>query len=377
MDCKERMFILFLVFMSMARNDGVPLPKVISLILMVCGVMCWVYVMMSTTFTKRERVCQFILLALAAISVGMNRHLGTLLACMVIVSMKDVDLKKALWAILYIQIITIVINDGIFIAGIIAGDGIRGYYQQRNVMGVLSIEEQYRVYFGTLHPNGTQKLICLISVLLLYLRYDHLKASHIIILTLLNILFYFLTFSNTGLLLWFLSAFVIYWVKAHVRWIDWIGKAGPFIFCALVGVVLYGSFHYSEQSVVAVLNRWITGRFLCAYQHIAATGLSAWGKEMNPIMSGVDLDCAYINILLFYGYIVFSGYCIGCFGLLVTLKRQGRYLDIIILLILHCFFVIESFIMVIYMNWTFLYMGRFLYEGLDYIKKRNQPVISA
>lgn len=377
MDKNERYFIMFIFFMGIARNDGIPLPDYLMLILIVCGVACWVFVMLNTFFTKRERLGQCGLLAVATVSVIMNHHFGSLLACMVILGMKDAGLKKTLWTLLCIQIVVVIINAGIFIADILFEEGIKGYYQQRNIMGMFNVAGKYRVYFGTLHPNSTQRLICLISVLLLYLRFESLKLGHIIFLTLLNALFYFLTFSNTGLLLWFLSAFVIYCLKMHDNWIRWIGKAGPIIFAALLILVLYCSFFYTDDSIAALLNRWITGRFLCAYQYIETTGLSAWGKELSVVMRGVDLDCAYINLLLCYGYIVSIFYWVGVFILMVALSRKNQYLDVIMLLMIHGFFVIESFIMVVYMNWTFLYLGLLFYRRLGSTKEQYPPVISA
>lgn len=369
MSKKEKLFLGFLIFMSIARNDGIPIPKILSLFMIVCGAVCWILLMFASDFTKKERFYQTFIIGIAVVSVIINRHLGTLLAAMVIVGMKDIDLKKALVVITCILTAVLAFNAVIFMAGILSGDGPSGYYQQRLVMGVFNIEKQYRIYFGILHPNGSQKLVCLISILLLFLNYKFLKMRYIVVLSIVNCMFYMLTYSNTGLLLWFLSVFIIYLLNTHRKWEKYVGRVIPLIYILMLAVVLYCSFFYSEDSIIVILNRWLTGRFSLANQYIRTMGVSIWGQNVPPVLNGLDLDCAYINLLLNYGCVVFFSYCAGVLGLFIFLYHKRKYLDMVLLMLLHCFFVIESFIMVVYMNWTFIYMGMCLYESLR--KKRT------
>lgn len=365
MSKKEKLFFMFLIFMSIARNDGVPIPKILSLFFIVCGALCWSLLMFGSDYTKTERFIQVFLLGIAVVSVIQNHHLGTLLAAMVIVGMKDISLKRALVVIVCILTVVLAFNAVIFMVGILSGNGPSGYYQQRNVMGIFDIEKQYRVYFGILHPNGSQKVVCLISMLILYLNYKFLRLRHVVLLSIVNCAFYMITFSNTGLLLWFLSVLIIYLLKTHEEWEKCVGKMIPPVYILMLAVVLYCTFFYSESSIIAILNRWLTGRLSLANQYIRAMGMSIWGQNVSSALGGLDLDCAYVNLLLSYGCIVFFSYCAGVFGLLICLYHKRKYLDMVLLMLLHCFFVLESFIMVVYMNWTFIYMGMCLYESLS------------
>ena len=90
-------------------------------------------------------------------------------------------------------------------------------------------------------------------------------------------------------------------------------------------------------------------------------GFSAWGKPLSTEVAYWGLDCGYMNLLLCYGTVLFVTYVVGTFLVFRYLAARRRYLELVLVWFFQLFFIIESFIAVIWMNATFLYMSCLLY----------------
>lgn len=360
---KETAYLIFIFAMGIAKNDAILLPSYLSLLLICIGLIFWLGAICASSYTIKERIIQLGLLLVCGIAGFFNHHMGPLLAVMVIIALKDVDISRVLWVVLGIQVACLLFNGSIFIVNIIAGNGIDGYYQQRNVMGLLKVSEQYRIFLGSLHPNNTQKFVCVVSVLLLYLKLPRIQLRHILILTIVNLGVYLLTFSNTGLTLWFFTAFIMWRIKKEDNWIQRISRISQWLFLALViAIVCVVIFYTPDNPIAGLVNRLVTGRVLWAHQHWTAVGFTMWGRTLNTELGG-ELDCGYVNLLLNYGFIIFLIYCGVVFLLLKRLGRRKAYPEQAVLWFFHLFFIMESFIMVVPVNVTFIFIADLIYSN--------------
>lgn len=348
--------------MGIARNDAIPMVRQVSAVLIIAGILCWIIKLLNDTYTVKERLWQAALLCIGALAAYFNHHLGCLLIIMAIIGMKNVRFRIVLSAMLGIQTAALVIHSSIFAADLLTGK-VDGYYETRRVLGLWDISEQYRIFFGELHPNGIQKLIGMVSAIWSYLNYKKLCMKHLAVLTCVNIAFYFITYSNTGLMLWLVFAAMLLITKKEFAWLDQAAKISPWLFLFMAAFIVAITYFYSPKNMlIEFLNRCVTARFHWANEHLYASGLSLWGKSLDPDLAYLPLDCGYINLLLCYGTVLFGMYILGTAFTLRYLADKKMYPEIALVWFLQLFFIIESFILVLWMNATFVYMSGLLYD---------------
>lgn len=360
---QEKLYLIFFFAMGIARNDAFHLPRMLSLFLMAIGGISWTLKMVLDKDTFWERVWQLLLLCVGIVSAYYNHHLGQLLAVMVVIGLKEVNIRSVLEAVLCIHMAILMVNGICFFMSLIDSGGVNGYYESRRILGIWDVSEQYRMYFGNLHPNETQKTICIFSALWVYLNNSEKKMLHITVFTLLNLAFYLFTLSNTGMMLWLLFAVLMILSKAQHRWMEYAGKVSPVLLLVMIMGIVGISYLYSpDNTFLRFINTCVTGRIKWAHANLDATGLSVWGKSLNASVGYESLDCGYINMLLCYGMVLFLVYCAGVAVLMRKLDYRTKYREMILVWLFQLFFIVESFVFVVWSNVTFIFMGIVLYE---------------
>lgn len=360
---REWLYLFFFLTMSLAKNDAIPLTDSLSKVLMVLGGVCWMLKMFLDKCTVKERVWQALLLVVGGVSFYYNHHLGPLLAVMVVIGLKDV---RSLWIVkivVGIQAAVLLVNGSWFLLTLAEGNGPRGYYEGRRIMGIWGVSRQYRLYFGSLHPNSTQRALTIVSALCVYLK-KRGKTQLILCLTVLNLAFFFLvTLSNTGLMLWILFGVTTILMERSAKWRSGIEKTSPVMFVLMIVVTFALSWFYSPDNFLTeFVNKCITGRLRWSHDNLILTGISVWGGEVS---TAVGVDCGYINLLLCYGIVLFLIYCVGVYWLMRYVCEKDMYQELLIVWLFQLYFIIESFVFVIWTNVTFVFIGMMLYKTGD------------
>lgn len=187
-----------------------------------------------------------------------------------------------------------------------------------------------RYSLGYYHPNNLFSQVFAICVALLITHSAKLKRKHYFYLIVCVILFGFLTYSRTGMIV--LAGTIILVMLKDTKLVK--GRFGrcvtqyAFLACfvfSLVGTVLFSM----GNPIFVKLNSLLTGRFNFAARLLNSRGLSFWGQDITYLSSydvkgsstmAVIVDNFYMNILITMG-LVFT----GIYLYLVT-KQQKRLL---------------------------------------------------
>lgn len=353
----ECLYLAFFFCMSMGRNDPVDLPRGLSIALILTGAALWVWKMVLEPCTVRERLAQAGLLGVCGAAGYFNGHMGPLLCAMVMLGLKNVRIRYVLCLMVSVQVFALLMHGKDLLLSFAGGEA-PGYYENRRVFGLWNISDQYRHFWGTLHPDEAQKILCCASVTGASIGLKRLKLWHIGALTMINVGTYFLTLCNTGIMVWLLCAAVLIYLIKMQRVPAIVLAAGPYLYLIMVAaVLLIAALYDSSNPLLAFVNQAVTGRFAWAHDYMYATGISFWGRTLSDEVVYKGLDCGYVNFLLNYGCILLGLYAAGVFCAIRRLAREKRYGDLLVICFLQLYFMVESFMAVIWMNAAYLYIG--------------------
>ena len=98
-------------------------------------------------------------------------------------------------------------------------------------------------------------------------------------------------------------------------------------------------------------------------------GIFFWGRDIAEANIGYEyLDNGYVFLLLRYGVIIFVLYIIAVYKLLSYLYRKNQLLAIIVIGVVHVYFIMENFMLAGLYNLTYIYLAPALYE-VSYFRK--------
>lgn len=155
---------------------------------------------------------------LAIISTLFTHRLGLMLVIVMILGAKNMKVSRILNMFLTLQVVTFLIAVIPQVIKLALGGTVNGIlYENRDIYGVVEVTDQFRISLGYGHPNALQQNVCFLSILLICCMSHEIKKWQIALITVFNLSFYFLTYSNTGLTIYLL--FLLFYFKigrAHV-----------------------------------------------------------------------------------------------------------------------------------------------------------------
>lgn len=368
---KEYCYYVFLLTLGIAKGTDTVIPPVVNLLLTAIGLACGFLSLALIEYEFKEKLIGGVLIIIGLISAASIHKLGVLLAVVVILGAKGISYSRAFKTLLLVQIFALLYNAIPTLINLLAGNAIDGFYQERKILGIFYIGDRFRTGLGFLHPNFLQICICLGSTLILYANYDKLKVRHIVEVFLVNLGFYFLTYSNTGIALNFIYCLFLIISKKYEGLADFLSKYCKYIFLVIAfGSVLLG-YLYTSSGITAVISRLLTGRFQWAHQYIEMFPMSFLGQRMTGNETGISLDCGYIYVWLKYGILVFTVYCFGIFKLLSKLSKEKRYAEIAVIMLLQFYFVVENFMMICFKNYSFILLSSLIFCQKECILRKK------
>ena len=240
-----------------------------------------------------------------------------------------------------------------------------GVYQGRKILGILGGTEQHRMSLGFYHPNELHRCVFTITALIVCIYIKRLKGWGLLLLFLLNLATYLLTFSNTALVVGTFFFFMILCDRKYKGMEVWVSKNSKVIFLVTVLFIILACLLYStDNSVLEMVNNLLTGRVRWAHEYSKAVKLSLWGRNIENVQVPYKgLDCGYVHVLLRYGVVVLVVYCLCVYRLLEKMHENGLYIEAFFILSLQLYFVMENFLLIAFQNYTWLYLGCILFYG--------------
>lgn len=366
-ELNDRLYCAFLFSFGITKGCYIPMPSMVSKLILAIGVICWLYKVIHTQYSKKDKIIGAVIILIGIISAVMTQRLGILVAGAVMLGAKGIEFRKICKVFLSVQLIALIPYIVPELIRVSNGQGWSGIVQTRKILGVFGNAEQFRMSLGCDHPNSLQRAVFIITALIAYINLKRMKGSHLFMLFAVNIIFYCMTYSNTALALAIFYFAAIYCIKREFAFVKRISKYVYVLFLLSVLITIVMSAAYNPDNWVAELfNRLTTGRIKWSHEYMQAVPLSMWGRDTWSADVAYEwLDCGYVYVLLRYGVVTLTLYTIGVVVLLKRLWKNGYFTELYFVLCLQLYFVMENFMMIALQNYTWALLGMLMYGMFD------------
>ena len=259
--------------------------------------LCMIKITMTKYSLKEWAVMAvfFVLGALSYFATGRNEIIRIVAF---VAAAKDIELKMMMKVTFYVTLA------GVLTLILLSLTGMLGWvYMDANYRDT-GIERRYCLGLG--HPNALHCMVWALITLGIYLYFEKLKWYHYLLLEALNIGFYLLTDSRTGvtaatctiLIGLFFSLFP---KLRSAKWVYIMGAAGVLLCIAFsVLVAMFGC----EIPALEKLNGLLTGRIFWSNYYCAASDWTMFASPQNDKY----LDMGYIRMFYWYGIVPAAAY---------------------------------------------------------------------
>lgn len=318
---------------------------------------------LTTKFNKKEWICVFAAGILSVIPYFVNERDEMIRAVVLIVACKDIDLRKELKYVLYLTFA------GCAVIVFLAATGIYGIMSVTADYGRDGMETRYVLGMG--HPNAFHCMLWCVILLGIYLYHEHFKWYHYVFLMVWNLLAYYLTASNTGMLIitmTILGTALLQYVKPlkNQKAIYWLA-ALLLLSCVVFSIVgaYMGNGWDRPDTFMYKLDKIINGRYQSAFR-VEAAHLENWTLFGN-YANQEYFDAAFIRVFYWYGIFGGIGYVLfNLYLIYLSWKNKDAVLLMIIALIA-VYSLIEAHFISVYLlrNYLLLFMGAYWYQPLE------------
>ena len=331
-------------------------------------VLCLVTVLL-TKYSLREYVTIALFLFLGAVSYFITERNEIIRGVMLIAACKNIDMRKCMKLIFYMTL------TGCGLIVILSVLGVGGVVSLTQDYGRGQVEVRYTLGMG--HPNALQCMVWALTTLGVYLYHKKLKWGHYLLVLLINVFFFVLTDSKTGLLV---GAFTIF-LFALFSFLEkrnrgkQICAAGSIAICAasILGSVAIAAgamslWRRNVQGVpgkvadlLAFADRFLTGRIASLIGNTHHEGVMETWRVFSGPESVYYFDLGWVRLFYWYGVIP-AVIAIGVlFVFLIYFYKKEMFAEMAVITAFSLYTVIEAHAVSVYMarNYVLFIIGMY------------------
>lgn len=319
-----------------------------------------------TKYSKKEYLTIALFLLLGAVSYFVTERNEIVRIVMFVAACKDIDMKKCLKMVFYMTLTGCV---AIILLSIV---GIGGAVSLTQDYGRGSVETRYTLGMG--HPNALQCMVWALTVLGLYLYGEKLRWYSYLCLLAVNLFFFLLTDSKTGMLVALFSIFyagIMRFVKSD-KIKKYFSVAGLLatVESIVLSVVAAASAHHvynydwsidrgQVPAFFKKLDLLLTGRMRTLTENDGWEGtIRTWSLFSEPD-NIYYFDMGWVRLFYWYGIIPA---CIGIAALLIVTIyciRKKKYAEIVMITAFSVYTLIEAHAVSVYIarNYVLFLIG--------------------
>lgn len=288
---------------------------------------------LMTYYEKYEWFVMLALGALGTIAYACSKEKYFIYVVVLLFSAKNVDLKGALYIMLWVTVLSMIVVPALAIAGV-GGQmiDVRDY-------GRGAVESRF--CFGFSHANNYHGTLWYVVCLALMVYKDKFELKHYGIIMAINTVLFLFTRSRTGFLLTTMALLfgLAYKYKEDVffekTWAYIVGAAA-FLFTIILSIVSVNTHKRKYGPLLTSLNDATTGRLWMSYK---CTSISEWRAFVAAPSNGYSTDNGFVKLPMCYGTVAGLAFialiCVMFY--LVAKKRDGILLGVVLLSVLYTF----------------------------------------
>lgn len=325
---EEACYFGFFILLSITKGLGLYEGQKLFILLVIPALVLGLVKIFLSSYTKRQMVFVFFLLAMAAIAYYNSRELGIVFLTFTVLGMKNISVKKVFHAGLWIWSVCAVLLS-IF-------SFFRLEHTIYRVHAKMGMGHIFRWSLGFTHPNILHITYLALCALILYELGENYKWRHFIYLMAGNVLVFLYSISYTGFGIVAVLLMGCLYVKIRPKFCILEKLLANLILpvCLVFSFVLPKLLYDNPLAgKVQHLNQILNTRIWLADQFLVPEYMSLFGVNTSQVVkSSMTLDNSYVWGYINYGLIPFAIIILGYFALLFydTHKQKTKELVIIV-----------------------------------------------
>lgn len=314
-----------------------------------------------TKYSVKEYAVIIFFLAIGAVSYLITGRNEMIRVITFIAACKDVDMVKCLKLVFWMTL------TGCIVIILLSLTGILGTMSLTQDYGRGSMETRYVLGMG--HPNALQCMVCVLTMLGMYLYHHKWKWYYYVLAFGVNAIFFILTDSKTGLLV-AVCGILLFYLASVIR-----NKNVIRIFAAGNIVIFAGSILISVMSAkdamclwdyywwgvtdrkiqfYSVLDRLLTGRIHSLIETDNHEGImSTWSLFSRP-ENNYYFDMGWVRLFYWYGIIPAVLAIMVLAGFMIYFVKKQRWDEIVLFSMLALYTIVEAHIISVYLGRNYL-----------------------
>lgn len=334
-----------------------------------CFLACMSYKLLVLNRTKTKFLA-IVLLGLCCVFTYLQvNYYYLIVTYFMIVSISDVDIKRICKRLLKINTYFISVHVVMYIFYSIANSSVINYNYRPG-------SNVARHTFFLEHSNTFTMYLTWTCLMYIYIAYSEGKLSNhkLIVLWLVNIIFYVFTQSNTGIIVLTLIVFTLILLRKGINAADYfvnkLSKYG-FALCSVVfplSVVFYNNYNSIMKSIFFFFNDLFTGRLLYGAVLFDTYGWTLMGSriylETQKVhwqgfwFDGLGNDNTYIWMFVSYGAIYLILISIG----FILISKRTNTIEKVLIIAYVLYGIMEAYIINCIFCFPLLFIGKYLFE---------------
>lgn len=320
-----------------------------------------------TRYSTKEWLCILLFGGIMSVAYLVNERDETVRVIAFVAACKGMDIKKVMKVVFWVTFtgcaaLVVLSVTGVYGAVSLTADFGRGeggqLYETRYVLGM-----------G--HPNALHCMLWMLVVLAVYSYADRLKWYHFAGLGVLDITFFSLTDSKTGVIVWmmFVVMTFIMWYSKKCRENKGVYILGAMIVLGCVIFAMIGSHventYLTQDTLMHKLDKLLNGRYQGCYA-VEAARLENWKLFAAPENTAY-FDAGFVRLFYWYGIIPGIIYVGMNVYLLYQSYRQKDYVMFTMTVAFSVYNLMEAHFISVYIlrNYLLVLMGYYWYQPFE------------
>lgn len=312
-------------------------------------------------YSVKEYAVMLFFLVIGAVSYFVTGRNEIVRVVMFLAACKDVNMIKCLKMVFWMTL------TGCLLIMLLSLFGILGTLSLTQEYGRGSVETRYVLGMG--HPNALQCMVCVLTILGLYLYHRKWKWYYYVLTFLVNFFFFLLTDSKTGFLI-AVCAIFLFFLAARIRHKNLVkafmaGNAGVFAGSIAISILSAKDamclWHYYWEDAMngkirfyLFLDTILTGRLHSLIETDRHEGImETWSLFSRP-ENHYYFDMGWVRLFYWYGVIPAVLAIMVLTGFLIYFVKKGKREEVVLFSMFALYTVVEAHIVSVYIGRNYL-----------------------
>jgi hypothetical protein len=357
-------YVIFIIKNILDSSSLVHRPEIVDSLLIMMFLVCIGYKLLTQNYSRRSFLLIIIIGILCLYSSLIIKYFSLLCSFLCICAMQDVDINKILKVSARSKVIILSIHVIAYIAV---------YLYKPEVIQFVYRDGVKRHYFFLGHANMFTAYLAWTCLEIIYIHYKQIKKLQLLLIWVINIVFYQFTHSNTGTIVLTVVILVILIERKDWRFIDkglsFLSKYG-FGICSILFpaiAVIYARLNGTLLMIWNWLNQGLTGRLLYGAVAYDVYGFTIFGRTISfpekiywsgKWIDNVVFDNSYIWMFIIFGIVNLLILSVAFF----LLERKTNNMEKILIIAFTFYGIMEAYVVNVIICFPLLFIGKYIYE---------------